>query len=200
MTGDDVTKKKKKKRRNNKCKRLKSAVITTNERGLDIQSGLSQIEIHPYIPLVQRNIRDNSNYNTINNVKSTSVTSNILYDLLMKYNGFYNQQELEQLPEPELDSFKKHIEEAHQMANENFLLRTTFLQMELAIKESSNKYTQATYEKQEAQEELAVCEEVTRTLNREKLIAEQDYKTLKSRHEELREKLREMSNINSELK
>ena len=62
----------------------------SDHRGLDIQSGLSIIEIQPYIPLKQRNIQDDSNYNTKNKVKSTSVTSNILYDLLMKYNGFYN--------------------------------------------------------------------------------------------------------------
>ena len=45
------------------------------------------------------------------------------------------------MPEPELESFKKHIEEAHSMANDNFLMRSTLLEMELAIKESSKKYT-----------------------------------------------------------
>ena len=83
-------------------------------------------------------------------MKSTSKTSNILYDLLMKYNGFYKERELDQLPEPELESFKKHIEEAHILANENYLTRATLLEMELAIKESSAKYTKATLEKQEA--------------------------------------------------
>ena len=63
--------------------------------------------------------------------------------------------------------------------------------MELYIKEANNKYTLATIGKQEAQEELAVCEEVTRTLNREKLIVEEDRRILKSKYEVLKEKLSE---------
>ena len=93
IPGEDISKKKKKKRRNNNKgkKGVKStSMVIVSERGLDIQSGLSQIEIQPYIPLKQRNIQDDSNYNTKNKMKSSSVTSNILYDLLMKYNGFYN--------------------------------------------------------------------------------------------------------------
>lgn len=96
ITSEDPSKKKKKKRRNKNCKRLKSATINlSNERGLELESGLSQIEIQPFIPLKQINIEDDSNYTVVNNVKSTTVTSNILYDLLLKYNGFYKERELE---------------------------------------------------------------------------------------------------------
>lgn len=41
----------------------------------------------------------------------------------MKYNGFYNEQELELLPEEEMNSFKYHIENAHELANENSLIK-----------------------------------------------------------------------------
>lgn len=115
-------------------KRLKSA-MQPNERGLDIQTGLSQIDIQPFVPLKQYNICDDSNY-TVKKIKSTSKTSNILYDLLMKYNGFYKEQELDQVPEPEAESFKIEIEEAHTIANENYLIRATLLEMELAIKQA----------------------------------------------------------------
>ena len=59
----------------------------------------------------------------------------------MKYNGFYKERELEMLPEEEMNSFKKHIEEAHELVNDNSLMRSTLLQMELVIKETNSKYT-----------------------------------------------------------
>lgn len=90
----------------------------------------------------------------------------------MKHNGFYKESELDKLDQVEFESFKKHIEEAHDIANDNTIMRSTLMEMELAIKEASAKYTTAALEKQEAQEELSVCEEVTRTLNREKMKVE----------------------------
>ena len=93
-TTEDPSKKKKKKRRNKNVKRLKSAMLCPNDRGLELETCLSQIEIQPYIPLKPSCVEDDSNY-TVNNNKSTTVTSNILYDLLLKYNGFYKERELE---------------------------------------------------------------------------------------------------------
>jgi len=88
----------------------------------------------------------------------------------LKYNGFYKANELDQLPDHELQSFKKHIEEANQIANNNFMLRQSLMTMELSIKEANRKINYMSQEKLEIQEELSVCEEVSSKLNREKMI------------------------------
>ena len=140
----------------------------------------------------QRSIEDDSNYNIIKK-KNSSVASNIIYDLLMKYNGFYKERELDMLPEQEMDSFKKHIEEAHEIVNDNPLLRSSVLQMELVIKESNSSYTKIALDKAELQEELSVCEDLSRSLNREKMMLDYDLKCLQSKYSLLKEQLSEMT-------
>ena len=64
--------------------------------------------------------------------------------------------------------------------------------MELLIKEANNSYTKVTAEKQNAQEELSVCEEVTKSLNREKKMIEEDLRILKMKYEKMKEMLSEL--------
>ena len=50
-----------------------------------------------------------------NNRREKSKIHNILYELLLKYNGQYRLNELDTLSAYERNSFDKHIEDAHEI-------------------------------------------------------------------------------------